>query len=320
MANDKVEKQLAELKTLRGAGLTPQSAAQLKKSLADKVSLVVAKAAQICGELNAVGFIPELKGAFEHMFEAKDQQCWAKNALAKALKDLGVQESAVFLRGVRHVQMEPVWGGSEDTAATLRGTCAMGLVQCNDLPRDDVLRHLIDSLADKIANVRMDAVRSLEQMGGREVLLLLRLKARAGDTDPRVTGEVLEAILHMEGQSAIAFVAEFLHDLDDEFADEAALALGASRYPEVFPLLKEAWEVRPSPVFLRALSVSRLTEALEFLLDLLTQGRPRDAEEALHALELQKASAEVVKRIKRAITERGDDKLRNIFRQRFPEE
>jgi len=317
MANDKVERQLASLKALRGAGLNAETTVLLRKALADKVNVVVAKAAQICAELSAVDLLPDLKKAFARMFENKDQQCWGKTALATALKDLGVQESAVFLRGIDYVQLEPVWGGSEDTAAVLRGTCAIGLVQCNDIPRDDTLRYLVDALTDSIATVRMDAARSFEQMGGREVPLLLRLKARAGDPDPRVTGEVLEALLHMEGNTAILLVAEFLDSTDEEVAEEAALALGASHLPEAFGLLKKAWERRPASAFLRAMSVSRLDEALQFLLDLVREGRPRDAEEALHALELQKSSEEVVKRIEQAVIEQSEAKLHAIFRQRF---
>jgi HEAT repeat protein len=318
MANDKVEKQLAALKALRGAGLTEETAKALKKALDDRVNLVVAKAAQICGELSAANLLPDLKKAFERMFEkGKDPQCWAKNALAKALKDLGVQESAVFLRGIRHVQLEPVWGGSEDTAAVLRGTSAIGLVQCNDLPRDETLRYLLDSLTDSVATVRMDAARSLEQMGGREVPLLLRLKARMGDKDPRVTGEVLEALLQMEGTAALPLAAELLASSDEDLAEETGLALGASRLPEAFGLLKEAWQRRPAGAFLRAMSISRLAEALEFLLDLLKQGRPQDAEEALHALEVQKGTEEIFKRIEQTVAQRGDAKLHGIFRQRF---
>lgn len=318
MANDRVERQLEALKGLRTAGLTAESAAALKKALSDRVNVVVAKAAQICGEFEAAGLIPELKKAFEQMFETgKDPQCWAKNALAKTLKDLGVQESAIFLRGICHVQMEPVWGGSEDTAAVLRGTCALGLVQCNDISRDDTLRCLLDSLTDKIANVRMDAARSMQQMGGREVLLLLRLKVRVRDKDPRVTGEVLEALLHLEGRNAIPLAAEFLEDSDEELAEEVALAIGASRLPEAFTLLRKAWESRPAGVFLRAMSVSRLDDALQFLIDLVREGRQREAEDALHELELQKGTDEVVKRIEQAVAERGDVKLHGIFMQRF---
>ena len=34
------------------------------------------------------------------------------------------------MRGLRHIQMEPVWGGQADSAATLRGTCALALIDC----------------------------------------------------------------------------------------------------------------------------------------------------------------------------------------------
>ncbi len=318
MANNKVEEQLKALKALRGSGLTPDTLGPLKKSLHDKINLVVAKAAQLSGELAAHSLMPELQAAFTRMFEpGKDPQCWAKNALAKTLKDLGLTESALFLRGLRHIQMEPVWGGSEDTATTLRGACALALVQCNDLPRDEILRHLLNSVTEKSPVVRIDAVRALEQMGGFEVVLLLRLKALTGDADPRVTGEILDALLHMEGEQAISFAANFLKNPDEEVADEAAIALAASHLPGVFPLIKQAWENRPSNTFLRAMSISRLPEALDFLLNMLKNGRPRDAEESLHALELQKSNPEVVKKVEEALCERADAKLHNIFRQRF---
>jgi hypothetical protein len=71
---------------------------------------------------------PELLIAFDRFFEnpAKtDPQCWAKNALSRALTGFEHQDAAVFLRGMRHIQLEPVWGGTSDTAATLRSTCAL---------------------------------------------------------------------------------------------------------------------------------------------------------------------------------------------------
>jgi HEAT repeat protein len=321
MANDRVEKQLESLKALRGMGLTADVSAALKKALADRVNIVVAKAAQICGDLQAVALIPELKKAFERFFEEKDPQCWAKNALGKALKDLGVQESAVFLRGVRHVQYEPVWGGQEDTATVLRGACAMALVQCNDIPREETLRYLVDALSETAATVRMDAAAALAQMDGREVALLLRLKARVGDKDARVTGQVLEGLLQIEGKAALPFVAAFLECGDEEAAEEAALALGASRMPEAVAMLRETWEkwqgIRPGTALLRALSASRLDHAIDFLIGLIKQARPHDAEDALHALALNKGTEEMVSRVEQAVRERGDGKLAAIFRQRF---
>ena len=321
MANDKVEKQLESLRALRGMGLTAEASAALKKALADRVNIVVAKAAQICVDLEAVALVPDLKKAFERFFDkGKDPQCWAKNALAKALKDLGVRESAVFLRGVRHVQNEPVWGGQEDTAAVLRGACAMALVQCNDIARDETLRYLVDALSETAATVRMDAAAALAQMDGREVALLLRLKARLSEKDPRVTGQVLEALLHIEGTAALPFLAEFL-ERSDEAAEEAALALGASRMPEAVELLRETWEKwqgqRPGTALLRAMSASRLDQAIDFLIDLIKQARQPDAEDALHALALNKATEEMVSRVEQAVKQRDDAKLSSIFQQRF---
>ena len=313
MANDRVEKQLESLKALRPMGLNAEVTAALKKALSDRVNVVVAKAAQICGEMEASTLIPDLTKAFERLFEKdKDPQCWGKNALAKALKDLGLRESALFLRGARHVQMEPVWGGQQDTAAVLRGACVMALVQCNDIPRDETLRYIVDALSEDAAAVRIDATRALEQMGGREVVVLLRLKARLGDKDPRVTGQILEVLLQMEGRGAVPFVGEFLHAADEEVVEEAALALGASRLTEAVELLKETWKTRsrrqPGSALLRAISVSRLDEAIEFLLNLVKQGLPRDSEDALHALELHKGTAEIAKRIEEALADRRDGK------------
>ena len=169
--------------------------------------------------------------------------------------------------------------------------------------------------------MRLDAARAVEQMGGREVILLLRLKARVGDKDPRITGQLLEALLQLEGNAAILFVGEFLETHDEEVAEEAALALGASRLAEGVALLRQKWEkwqgMRPGIALLRGISVSRLDEAIEFLIDLVTRGRERDAEDALDALGLQKGSEEIVQRVEKAVEERGDDALRGIFQRRF---
>ncbi len=325
MANDRVEKQLESLRALRGMGLNAAVNAALKKALADRVNVVVAKAAQISGDLQAVALIPDLQKAFERFFEKeKDPQCWAKNALAKALKDLGVQESAVFLRGVRHVQNEPVWGGQEDTAAVLRGACALALVQCNDITRDETLRCLVDALSETAASVRLDAAAALAQMDGREVALLLRLKARLGDKDPRVTGEVFSALLQIEGKAGLPFVAEFLEHPNEETSEEAALALGGSRMPEAFEMLRQTWEnwqgLRPGTALLRAMSASRLDHAIEFLIELIRQALQPAAEDALHALALNKGTEEMVSRVEQAVQDRGDVKLRAVFQQRFRSE
>jgi len=318
MANQKVERQLEHLKELRAAGESESGLKELRKALGDKVNLIVAKAAAIAGEWQAKALLPNLLDAYNRLFEdGADPQCWGKNELSKCLKELGVAESAVFLRGLRHRQMENSWGGKTDSAAVLRGTCALALVQCTDIPRHETLLQLVDSLTETEATVRTDAARALEQMGGREVALLLRLKARCGDKEARVTGMVLESLLAIEGAAGVAFAAEFVKSLDEEISEEAALALGASRLPEAVEALKKAFlqPFRPggSSTLLRAISASRLDAALDFLLEQAKSARKPAAEDALWALQLHRDSEEIVQRIGQAVAER--EELRPLFRE-----
>ncbi len=113
------------------AGRRRRAVAQ--KALKDRSNYLVSKAAASVGELRLTALIPDLLRSFDRFMldPAKtDPQCWAKNAIVKALKDLNHDDPAVFLRGVGHVQMEAVWGTSVDTALTLRGAfCALALVK-----------------------------------------------------------------------------------------------------------------------------------------------------------------------------------------------
>src|SRR5947207_8572150 len=178
MAVRNIEEHLGQLNRVREAE-RPEAAAVLRKALADRVNVVVAKAANLAADLDLRDLIPDLLRAFDRLMEEavkRDPQCWGKNAVAKALKELEHRESAPFLRGARHVQMEPVWGGQEDTAAPLRGICLLALIACTDLTRQEILRHLVNGMAETAAPVRADSARALGEMGGDDSALLLRLK------------------------------------------------------------------------------------------------------------------------------------------------
>jgi hypothetical protein len=185
--------------------------------------------------------------------------------------------------------MEPVWGGREDTAGPLRGICLLALPACPDLARGQVLRHLADALTEPSPAVRADAARALAEMQGDESALLLRLKARAGDPEPAVTGQVLESLLALERRDALPFVRQFLA-ANDQVSEEAALALGGSRLSDAVDLLLESWPAARGldyrQALLRALSISRHDRAIEFLQHLAAEGRPQDAAAARAALDL----------------------------------
>jgi hypothetical protein len=319
----KIEQQLDALSALRAQGATEQTIAALRKALSSPINLAVAKAASIAADLALQPLLPDLRAAFHRRFDnpaRTDPQCWGKNAIAKALKDLGHSESEDFLRGLHHIQMEAVWGGQQDTAAVLRSTCALALVQCTDITRRDTLRHLIDAFTDPFATVRTDIARALEQLEGPEPPLLLRLKARLGDEDSAVTGQVFESLLYLEHDAAVPFVAEFLHP-HGAVAEEAALALGASRLPAALDVLKQTWTdsrmLIADDVLLRAISSSRQDAAIEFLLDLVRTGPEREALAAIGALELHRGSAEIRAKLAAEVESRNQPAIHDSFRNEF---
>jgi HEAT repeat protein len=201
-----------------------------------------------------------------------DPKCWAKHAIVKALKDLAHDDPAVYLRGIGHVQLEPVWGGSADSAAALRGACALALVACS-LPRDTILIHLSEVLADPEMRVRVDAARAIAQLPGLDSILMLRVKAQAGDPEPAVVGQCFLSLLGIDARAAIPFVARFLTAKNEDLRFEAAAALGESTELLAVETLIARWRVERDPEMKRAivlsLGVSRVAEAKEFLKELI---------------------------------------------------
>jgi HEAT repeat protein len=303
------EQQIAALDALRGAPADTRNE-PLRKGLANKNNFVVAKSADLIREFQLQELTPDLLQAFERFFQNADKsdpQCWAKNSISRALAAFEFQDPAVFLRGMRHIQPEPVWGGQSDTAGTLRAISALALVQCRRLSEVDLLTHLIDLLADEDKTVRAEVVRALEQVGSSSASLLLRLRAVLGKDEPEVLGACYGGILHIEGVSAIPWVAEFLLSGDDS-AGEAALALAATHSHQAFHVLRDRLEKAQDPwfrsVLLSAIALTRQDEAMEFLLNAVAT-ESLDAEGAIEAIVRTAPSEELLGRLKKLTAENG---------------
>jgi hypothetical protein len=301
------EQQLAAVDALRDA---PEKARAegLQKALAQKNNFVAAKAADLIRELNIRDLTSDLLKAFDRFFEKaekSDPQCWAKNAISRALAAFELQEPEVFLRGIRHIQLEPVWGGQSDTAGTLRATCALALVQCRGLTNDDLLRHLIDLLADKDKAVRVEVVRAIEQVGSPSASLLLRQRAIFGNDEPEVLGACYSGILHLEGITALRWISRFLAAADDSAA-EAALAIAGTHTPEGFEALRAQLDSAQDPwfrsVLLSAIALTRQDGAIEFLLNVV-RADSTDAEPAMEALLRSAPSPSLIENIQRLIVD-----------------
>jgi HEAT repeat protein len=318
------DKKVAEIQSLAEKGKSAETVDALRRALKDRSNYVVSKAAEIAGRLACSELIPDIAAAFDRFLPdaAKaDPQCWAKNAIAKTLVGFEHPESDLYLRGLRHIQLEPVFGGYQDTAATLRGTCAHALILCRDLSDLTILRHLVDLLADSEPTARIEAARAISQLGRPEGALVLRTKIYCGDSREDVVGHTMAALLALEPKESIAVVAKFLDHSNEDLRFEAAAALGECREPEAFELLRSQHSKARDPRWRRALLVSigasLQQAAIDFLVGLITSENMRDAADAIAALEPFRFREEQKARIEAAVRQAGSDVLLQTFRKTF---
>ena len=317
-AKKEFEHRVAAIEALTQATPSPEVTAALRKALADKNNFLVSKAAAAVGNQGLQILTDDLLSAFARFLKdatKTDPQCWAKNAIVKALRQLGHSDAAVFIQGTAHVQMEPVWGGSTDTAAGLRGLCALALVDCI-LPAKQLLSQLVDLTADKEKIVRVEAVRALSATGLEEAELLLRMKALAGDREAEVTGQCFLGLLELKAPGAVVFVEKFL-TADEELQFEAISALGVAPQAEAVDALIRYWKATQETGVIRALGLSKHPAAVDYLVDLCESGPSMAASIAIEALAKGRFREEVRVRTGGALARRDDGSLLKVFDRFF---
>lgn len=323
MTRAKLKDALEELGAVRGDPTSSAALATLRKALAGKSGHVAAAAANLAGEFELQALVPDLIAAFERLLVQplrSDPGCAGKAAIANALYRIGAAEIAVYLRGIRHVQLEPVWGGKVDTATQLRGTCGLALVRAH---YPDYLVELAELLADKEAPVRKMAAQALAYSENPAAIPLLRLKALVGDQDPQVLGEALLALLAIAPAASLPFAVGFLDRSEDEVAEAAALALGASRLKDALAPLTAWWDrtfdagLRRSALL--AIAMLKHDEAIQYLLTHAAESAPPHARDAIRALAVYRHDARLRAQLESALEARRDASLQGSFRQAFGE-
>ena len=325
MSRAAFDKKLEALRALRSEPDSPVTLHQIRKALRDRGNYLVSKAASLAAELNLSALIPDLLAAFDRFLldpVKSDPQCWAKNAIAKALKHLGHHDAQVYLRGIVHIQLEPVWGGRADSAATLRGTCALALVD-SDLGDLEILGHLTSGLADPEKPVRIDTATAIAQLARPEGALLLRLKVLLGDPEPEVMGQCFLSLLSLAPQDSIPLVGQFLKASHEGICLEAAGALAQSRELEALEILIGFWRDRLSPqlrsAVVASLAASPLPESAEFLVTIIEQESAALAARAIEALAASRFCAGMRDRVASVVEGKQDANLARTFEQAFLE-
>lgn len=288
--------------------LTDEGQKRVAKALGSKWSLAIAKAARIAGEAQWTALLPDLAAAFDRILKRSkdpDKGCMALMAIARALYALDCDDAELYLRGMRHVQKEAIWGESVDTAAELRAICAMGLASTR---YPEKLRQLVHLLVDSEWQARAGAARALAAVGSDAAALLLRLKVLTGDKEPEVMADCFTGLLSMDVDDAVPLVTSFADANDDEVREAAILALGASRKGEAIEWLKQQFaavmDATMRKCILLSLATSRTDAAIEFVLGVIREGSRDASAMALSAMEVNRGDRRIAEEMERALSRR----------------
>jgi HEAT repeat protein len=318
-----LEATLAALRAARNDPSSPASLAVLRDALAGRSNVAAGKAAQIVGQHEVAELAPELVAAFDRFLEAPadDPACAAKSALADALYRLGHEDPAIFLRGIRCVQMERAYDPPYvDTAVDVRGSCAFGLARSG---YRQALLELTELLTDKEAPVRVSAARAMAYQSDACAVPLLRFKVLIGDDEAGVLAECFLALLKIDARGSLSFVARHLAR-EEPTAEAAGIALGESRLPEAFAPLRD-WcrrlsGTRDEGTALLALATLRRDEAFDELVAVVRDGSEHSACRALEALGIARGEASLARRVREACAGREETAVRQAFERVFPRE
>jgi HEAT repeat protein len=285
----KTEDKIEALRHCVEHGVKTEAQDGLRKALKEKSNFLVAKAAEWAAEQLAYDLIPDLTAAFARFLDdplTTDKTCAAKRAIARALYDLEYDNAAFFRHHLKYRQMEPVWGGSVDTAVEVRCTCAQGLVASGD---PQAVLYLLELLHDVEYQARLGAVKAIELVQPFHAEIVLRHKILQGDAEPEVIAQSFSSLAKVAAEESLAFISDFLHSDDDVLRESAALALGESRLDEALDLLIEHSDdligIDPvMPAFYRAIALQRKEKAYDYLLDKVADAPADQAVPAIAAL------------------------------------
>jgi HEAT repeat protein len=298
--------QLARLAEFKANPTAPCAADELAGSLRGKNYLLAARAAEIVADAKRLALDPVLAEAFRFFVDNTDRGCLAKTAIAKALLAIESRQEEVLLIGARHIQMEPTFGGQSDAAIELRVVCCAALV---NMRSRKALTPLVHLLADADAGARSAAARTLAGYGGDAAEALLRFKLLIGDADPNVLGDCLAGLLSLTRSADI--VTPFLDSPDEQVRSAAMLALGESRLPEAFAILRQRWDrqfdAEARGVLSLAMAVTRRPEAIDFLVEQVANAGTKVAVAVVGALAMYRGDAAIRSRIESAANARGGD-------------
>jgi HEAT repeat protein len=317
-----LDDKLAAIRAIRQQPPAENDASELRGFISDRSNLVVAAAAAIVGERTLTELAAELETAFDRFLVEplkNDKLCRAKIAIVQALDKMEHLRRDVFEKAAVHVQLEPVFGGQEDTAAPLRGAAIFALARIGG---SDYHSLLVDTLTDTEKVVRIAAAQALAYVGSEAAGLLLRLKSILGDNEPEVLSECLAGLMTIGPETNLEFVSGFLDPLDPPKCEAAALALGKCRLPgaldALVACLRRTIDQDLRQQILLAIAMMRLPAAADFLIDLVASETEATALSAMSALKFHAYDPKLCERLELVVRKTGNRVLESRMSRDFP--
>lgn len=318
--NQSFDQKLEAIQKLRAAPSSAETIEALRKFLQAKSNVVAAKAANVTAEAGFSELIPDLRHAFHRFMEngiKTDKACIAKIAIIKALRELDDADIDLFRHGIRYTQLEPSYGGRNDSAVEIRCQAAYALVEQS---APDMLYELITLTFDAELAAQIAAVRAMASTGRHEAELLLRMLATSRAGDVTITAECLTGLMQLAPESSFDFVAAYLSDMHETLQQAAALALAQTHSEQAFERLRAHWQ--ESSAFERrqlllAFATLRLPAALDFLLEIVETEADHLACEAVQALKIYQHDEKVTARLNEAVAAKSSRAVSEAWRRNF---
>jgi hypothetical protein len=314
------EAALEALRGLEADGPTVDSLSALGTLLTSDWQRVVAGCARLAREWGATGQAPALAHAFSRLLGSpkSDPGCLAKAAALEALNALDYDDAAPFAAGVDYQQMEPVWGGSVDTAGNVRGLSLQGLVR---LAHPDDLMLCVSLLHDPQAETRRHAIAAVAQRGGDCAEAVLRMKALGGDASPEVLSDLYGALMALAPDRSGPFLACLLVSEEAVVSEAAALALGESRMDAGWTALVKHWEAsvreEERERLLLPMGLHRSDASRAFLLAVVEEAGGRLPAAAVRALAIRRDDDSLREEVEQALARRDDRALVEVYKEAF---
>jgi hypothetical protein len=297
---DPVADALTKVAELRRIDDPRELSAAVIKLMGQRSSFVVSRVADLAAERSVRDAVPAMIERLDQLLTdgaSDDVGAGAVMSLVKALVALeaGYEAEEVAIRASKHTRWEKVMGGSVEVAGSVRGNAAILLAAMGSMQAMRVGTELLAEADQRPPRertswpVRSDAARALTMIGSDGAAAILRFKILIGDAEPNVLSDCLAGLLAIERDAAIPLAQQMLDDDRDEYAEAAVLALGNWRDPRAFEQLRSRADrflsSHSQELYLASIAMTRQPKAIDYLIELATDGNASLKRVAMNALE-----------------------------------